>query len=139
MKTKKNGKLLEIEFNRDKKPVLYVKTCAEYEEYLKSTKEVATADNLFNAGKEAEFYDGKLFLYPDSVRRDLFENGSLNHGILRLKGIADGVEIDLSKAGLIAVDTIESEMRKLISNFRDFYKTHISRVRIKGVLEVVDV
>jgi len=135
------SKIIEIEFKRDKKPFLFVKTCVEFEEYLKKNGKLEKTDNFLDQKEKTEFYtfeNGLFSAHTDVISRGLFNFGNLNRCFLRVKGISKGIKINLEKAGIINLERLESEIRGLLKEFKTFYKNNISKVTIKGSLELND-
>lgn len=135
------NKIIEIEFKREDKPILFIKTCAEYESYLKKNGKKGETDNFLNQGLKTTYYSFDYSLFgssDDRMGRGLFIYGKMNRAILRVKGISKGIKIDLEKCGIISLETMESEIRAILKDFKNFYKNNISKVKIKGSLELND-
>lgn len=135
-------KIIEIEFNRDDKPTLFIKTSKEYENYLSNSGTLQKTTQFLNQeDTNTEFYrlPTSLFNGRDDITSSLFIYGEINRAVLRVKGISDGITLDLTKCGLMNIENIENEIRRLLTDFKKFYKNNLTKVKIKATLELNDI
>lgn len=121
---------------QEDKIILYVKTCSEFEEWLKKNKQVRTTNNLFNQGKTENFYHLKIVNnYNDDINRPIISEGIINFAILRVCGISAGITYELD--GLLTQTQLEQSVRKLLNAFNAFYKAKIIAQKINIEAEVI--
>lgn len=138
---KAKGKLIYLDFCRDEKPIIYIKACKEFEEWLKNNKELTTISNYLGTNTSKEVYKNRIdqSYSTDDINATLFYSGKLNRAILRTKGISKGLEIPLKSCGLINIENVEKEIKDLLRFFKQFYKDNIQKVNIIGSLETTDI
>ena len=116
--------------------VLFVKTCKQFEDYLKAHNEIRDSEQLWGQRKSGKFYQNRIVNdYSDDINRPIISNGTLNFGVLRIPGISDGVEFKLD--GLLTQKQLEQSIKKLITTFNTFYKTKIITQTINIEAEVL--
>lgn len=133
-----NDYLIKTDIKREKGDIkIYIKSCLEFEDYLKATRKTTKTDNFCNTTEKKEFYDVRndgLTDTPeyDSAIRDLITNNKLNFAVLRLKNISDGVEIKLNR--LISIDDLNLILRNFIKDFIKFYRDYIKDFEVNCLI-----
>lgn len=129
-----NDYLIQVKIMRDDGEIkLFVKSCEEFEKYLKKTRNISKSDNFCNTETTYKFYDKRLDGLSenaeyDSAIRELINYNRLNFAVLRIKGISDGVELKLNR--LISIDDLNNMLRRFILDFKKFYKEYIKNFEI---------
>jgi hypothetical protein len=133
--------LIKLELLRkDGEIKLFIKTCAEFEEYLKKNKKLIKSENfcmIDNKEKPIEFYENRLttdtsLISLDSAINPLIYNGNINSAILRIKDISRGIELPLN--AIIPIEEIENYFKKFITNFKKFYKEYLTDFSISVII-----
>lgn len=119
---------------------LYIKTNEIYENFLKSKKELRVSTNLWNQRKTGEFYYGNLITRPefDDINREIILLNSINYGILRIKGISQGLEFPITQ--IVSEDRLIQLLEKFSTDFISFYNKNIlkQKTHIRLVVGVND-
>jgi hypothetical protein len=108
---------------------LFVRTCKKFEEYLKGFKHIRTTDNLWGNNLQGEFYYNKLFdnyRKIDDVNRPCINENKINLGILRVKGISDGIKIEIKQ--LITQEKMKKAILAFKNDFKDYYISKVKNV-----------
>ena len=138
-----DNELIEIKVIRDNGEMkIYVKTCVEFEDYLKKTRGLVTKSNFCNTEEEMTFYDGRTDglsenVENDSAIRDLINYNRLNFAVLRVKDISRGQYFKITK--LIALDDLNVILRRFLLDFKNYYKDYIKGFEISATLTYKDV
>lgn len=133
-----NDKALTIKvYEKNKKLILFVKTCKSFEDYMIKHKEIRTTENLFNKGVTSGFYFGNLVATNelDNINSDIILFNSLNYGILRVKDISLGKEFEISK--LITQEKLIQILEDFSIKFDNFYKNKILKDKINIELNII--
>jgi len=116
--------------------ILYVKTCKEFEDYLKAHNEIRNSTNLWGQRKTGKFYHNRIVdNYRDDINRSIIYEGTINFGVLRIPGISDGIEFTID--GLLTQAQLTKSIKQLINAFNTFYKTKILNQTINIEAEVL--
>ena len=138
-----NKNLIEVKIIRENGKInLYVKSCLEFENYLKNTRRLAKKDNFCLTEITKEFYDTRIDGLSenneyDSAIRNLINCNRLNFAILRIKGISKGVEIPLNK--LVSINDLNNMIKRFILDFKNFYKEYIKEFEISCIITNKDI
>lgn len=140
---KTDNNLIEVKILRDNGDIkLYIKACAEFENYLKNTRKLTTKEKFCNTEDTYKFYDVRIDGLSenaeyDSAMRDLILYNRLNFAVLRIKGISEGIEIKLNK--LISINDLNLLLRRFILDFKNFYKDYIKGFEISCIIQNKDI
>jgi len=110
---------------------LRVKTCKEFEDFLKDNKELCDTTNLFNEEKTGKYYRLRFtdrYTFLDNINRNIFYEGRINFSILRVKGISKGLDFKIN--GLLPESLIVKQLKSLVKTFKEFYKKEIEKIPI---------
>jgi len=131
-----NTKSIEIKvYEENNDIILYIKTCEEFENWLKANKEVRTSENLWAQSTQGKFYQLRIVdTYNDDVNHPIITQGIINFAVLRIPGISQGLKYKLD--GLLTQKQLELSVRKLIVAFNTFYKSQIIKQKINIEAEV---
>lgn len=134
--------IIKLYQNEQNNLILYVKTCLEFEEYLKANKELKTTSNLWNKAENGKYYHLRLDndCNLDDINQSVFRGYNkiaLNRAILRVKGISEGLIFDLGQHGLISEDTLKVCVKNFIKVYSEFYNKEILNKKIEITGEVI--
>jgi len=121
----------------NKEYFLYVKSCEDFEKYLKENKELSTTQNLFGEEKTGKYYrlrftDRNIL---DNINKPIFYMNRINFSILRSEGISKGINFKIDS--LITKTTLQKEVNLLGRIFKAFFEKEIEKIPIDINLEVV--
>jgi len=127
---------LELDFFEENEELyIRVKTSVEFENYLKSNKEVRETQNLWKKGLPGKYYYlSFLNNYLDDINQPIIYKNQINAAMLRVVGISEGKTFKVD--GLIQEKLIIAGLKKFKSAFSAFYKTNIIGNKINLRLEV---
>jgi hypothetical protein len=130
--------ILNIEIKEEEDGLyIYVRTSKEFENYVKSMKEVKLTSNLFGTHSQGKYYQFKLVEnYLDDINVPIFYLGQLNFAILRVIDISKGLKFKISN--LMTETQIRSGLTKLSSTFKNYYKVNIDNIKKDFKLEVLE-
>jgi len=116
---------------------LYVKTSKEFEDYLRTNKEIKETQKLFGENKSGNVYLIRFMgkNYIDDINTPIFYNGRINFGVLRVVGISEGLNFKIE--GLLPESLIKRGLKELVNAFKDFYKLEIEKtpINLSGEVE----
>lgn len=125
-------------FEENNELKLFVKTCPQFEKWLKEKKEVRESSNLWNQRVSGKFYYLQISdnYRLDDINSPIITNRFINFAVLRVVGISEGVKFKID--GLLPKETLVTATRKLISEFKNFYETKVlnQKIDIEASVEV---
>jgi hypothetical protein len=113
--------------------ILFVRTCKEFEDWLKANKEVKETTNLWNKNRTSKFYHLKIVDNSlDDINKPIVLSGQINFAVLRIPGISEGLKFEID--GLLSHTQLTLALKKLLKAYKDFFKLkiNIEKIDIKG-------
>jgi hypothetical protein len=134
--------LIEMSTKRDKTLSVYIKTCKEWEAFIKAKSTGESDGSLLFGNISGKYYKMRDiselnalgtkndFSYP------LISDGRFNSALFRLKGLSEGITIEVPQ--LVTTRTIVDAMETLKKAFKEYFVDNVKPVEVKFVMTTAE-
>lgn len=136
--------LIEMTAKRDKTLSVFIKTCKEWEDFIKaiSKDQITNKSNFCGTEKAINMYrlprgDELSSINGYDTSYPLFVQDRLNVSILKVKNISEGITFETSQ--LISTESLVKAMDNFKKSFKEFFISNLKPVEIKCSLEYKDI